>query len=1044
MSITLWLFLLPFCLLNLSTNIIFVTSHCLGHQQSYLLNLRNNLIFNPTKSKKLIYWNQSADCCEWSGVTCNKGHVIALDLSQESISRGIDHLSSLFKLQYLQSLNLALNDFHSKVSPEFRKLKNLRHLNLSNAGFEGQIPIEISYLTKLVTLDLSSTVTSKHVLKLEQPNIAMLVQNLTKIKELHLDGIAISAKGKVWSHALSSLTNMQVLSMSSCNLSGPFDSSLGKLQSLLILRLDQNNLACPVPESLGSLFNLTTLQLSGCGLSGVFPKNIFQIPSLQVLDVSDNPGLHGSLPNFPSQGSLYNFNLSHTNFFGPLPESIDNLKQLSKLDLSNCQFRGTLPYSMSNLTQLVHLDLSYNNFTGPIPSFNRSKALVVLSFNHNHFMGTIPSTHFEGLINLMSIDLGDNSFDGRVSSSLLRLQSLQHLMLYYNKFDGVLDEFPNASLSLLEMLDLSGNKFEGPIPMSIFQLKRLRLLQLSKNKFNGTIQLDMIGRLQNLSSLDLAHNNLLVDASTADASSFPSLKTLWLASCNLRAFPNFLRNKSSLLYLDLSDNHIEGTIPSWIWKFDNMIILNMSYNFLTDFEGPFQNLSSNLLKLDLHSNRLQGLAPTFLKNAIYLDYSSNRFSSINFVDIGSHIPFLYFLSLSNNSFHGIIHESFCNVSDLRALDLSHNRFTGLIPMCLTRRSSTLRLLNLGGNKLSGYISDTFSTSCSLRFLDLSGNLVRGNIPKSLANCKKLQVLNLGNNKLIDRFPCFLKSISSLKVMILRSNNLHGRIGCSNNIGDWKTLQIVDLAYNNFSGTLPTSLLLSWKALMLDEDKGERFGHLYFNLYDDFNPVNFITAIVDMNSELQLKLAKIIASEPPFIIDHIVSHIFEEGVGVRTYEDSVTIVNKGRQLNLVKILIAFTSLDFSSNNFEGPIPKELMNLIALHALNLSQNAFSGSIPSSLGNLKHLESLDLSNNSLGGEIPIELAKLSFLAVMNLSYNHLVGKIPTGTQIQTFEADSFVGNEGLCGPPLSQKCDGEGQKMFPSPPSETLDYDAKGSIE
>ncbi|KAG5021975.1 hypothetical protein JHK85_018317 [Glycine max] len=1044
MSITLWFFLLPFCLINLSTNIILATGHCLGHQQSLLLQLRNNLIFNSTKSKKLIHWNQSDDCCEWNGVACNQGHVIALDLSQESISGGIENLSSLFKLQ---SLNLAYNGFHSGIPPEFQKLKNLRYLNLSNAGFEGKIPIEISYLTKLVTLDLSSTVTSQHALKLEMPNIAMLVQNFTEIKVLHLDGIAISAKGKVWSHALSSLTNLQVLSMSSCNLSGPLDSSLAKLQSLSILQLDQNNLASPVPESLGSLSNLTILQLSGCGLNGVFPKIIFQIPSLQVIDVSDNPSLNGSLANFRSQGSLYNFNLSHTNFSGPLPMSIHNLKELSKLDLSNCKFIGTLPYSMSNLTQLVHLDLSFNNFTGPIPSFNRSKALTVLSLNHNRFKGTLPSTHFEGLTNLMSIDLGDNSFDGRIPSSLFRLQSLQHLMLYYNKFDGVLDEFPNASLSSLEMLDLSGNNFEGPIPMSIFQLKRLRLLQLSKNKFNGTIQLGMLGRLQNLSSLDLGHNNLLVDAGIEDdhdASSFPSLKTLWLASCNLREFPDFLRNKSSLLYLDLSSNQIQGTIPNWIWKFNSMVVLNISYNFLTDIEGPLQKLSSNLFKLDLHSNHLQGPAPTFLKNAIYLDYSSNRFSSINSVDIGSHIPFLYFLSLSNNSFQGRIHESFCNISDLRALDLSHNRFNGQIPMCLTSRSSTLRLLNLGGNELNGYISNTLSTSCSLRFLDLSGNLLRGTIPKSLANCHKLQVLNLGNNQLVDRFPCFLKSISSLRVMILRSNKLHGPIGCSNSIGSWETLQIVDLASNNFSGTLPASLLLSWKTLMLDEDKGGQFGHLYFDLYDDFNPMNFITAIVDLNHELQIKLAKIIALEPHLIIDHIISHIFEEGVGVRAYEDSVTIVNKGRQLNLVKILIAFTSLDFSSNNFEGPIPKELMNLTALHALNLSQNSFSGSIPSSIGNLKHLESLDLSINSLGGEIPMELAKLSFLAVMNISYNHLVGKIPTGTQIQTFEADSFIGNEGLCGPPLTPNCDGEGGQGLSPPASETLDSHKGGSIE
>ncbi|XP_045828879.1 receptor-like protein 19 [Trifolium pratense] len=816
--ILLWLLFLPFCLINLSINTVLVTSLCVGNQQSLLLQMKKNLIFKSTMSQKLVHWNQSDDCCEWYGVTCNnKGHVITLDLSNEFISGQLQ--SSLFNLKHLENLNLAYNEFHSEIHSEFQNLNNLKYLNLSNAGFQGK-----------------------------------------------------------------------------------------------------------------------------------------------------------------------------------------------------------LPNSISDLTQLVHLDLSFNNFTGPLPSFNRSKSLKVLSLNHNNFKGLVPSTHFEGLINLMSIDLGDNSLEGNFPSSLFRLQSLQILMLYYNKFDGHLEEIPNASLSLLEMVDLSGNNIEGPIPLSIFKLKRLLLLQLSKNKFNGTIQLDVIGRLQNLSTLDLAHNNLFVDASIRhehEASSFPNLKRLWLASCNLSAFPEFLKYKSSMQFLDLSSNQISGPIPNWIWSFDYMVILNVSYNFLTDFEGPIHNLSSNLLKLDLHSNKLQGHAPTSFKNAIYLDYSSNRFNSINFAEIGGHIPFLYFLSLSNNSFNGRIHESFCNISGLRALDLSHNSFNGSIPICLTRMSSTLRLLDLGGNQLNGYVSDTFSTSCSLRFLDLSGNHLRGTIPKSLANCKHLQVLDLGKNQLTDGFPCFLNNISSLKVMVLRTNKLHGNIECPNNIGPWETLQIVDLAANNFSGILPEKLLQSWQALRIDEDKGGKFGHLYFNLYDDFNPLNFMAAIVDLNIELQMKLAKLNAAEPPFLIDHIVSHIFEEGVGLRSYEDSVTIVNKGHQLNLVKILIAFTSLDFSSNHFEGPIPEELMSLTALHALNLSQNGFSGRIPSSLGNLKHLESLDLSVNSLIGEIPIEVARLSFLSVVNLSCNDLVGRIPTGTQIQSFEADSFKDNEGLCGPPLTQNC-------------------------
>ncbi|TKY68707.1 Receptor protein 12 [Spatholobus suberectus] len=162
--------------------------------------MKHNLIFNPVRSQKLVHWNQSGDdCCQWNGVACNKGRVIGLDLSEEFITGGLDN-SSLFNLQYLQNLNLAHNDFHSSIPSKFGLLTNLRYLNLSNAGFQGQIPIEIAHLTKLSTLDLSTSFTSQHTLKLQKPNIGILLQNLTELEELYLDGVKVSAIGKEWRH----------------------------------------------------------------------------------------------------------------------------------------------------------------------------------------------------------------------------------------------------------------------------------------------------------------------------------------------------------------------------------------------------------------------------------------------------------------------------------------------------------------------------------------------------------------------------------------------------------------------------------------------------------------------------------------------------------------------------------------------------------------------------------------------------------------------------------------------------------------------------
>ncbi|XLU81162.1 hypothetical protein S245_004582, partial [Arachis hypogaea] len=208
-------------------------------------------------------------------------------------------------------------------------------------------------------------------------------------------------------------------------------------------------------------------------------------------------------------------------------------------------------------------------------------------------------------------------------------------------------------------------------------------------------------------------------------------------------------------------------------------------------------------------------------------------------------------------------------------------------------------------------------------------------------------------------------ISTLRVLVLRKNNFHGNIGCPKISGAWKMLQIVDLAFNKFNGALPGKWFRTWVAMMDDEDQAD------------------------------------------------------SGVNYLRFENSVTVTSKGQGMELVKILTIFTSIDFSSNHFQGEIPKELFDFKALYVLNLSNNALTGQIPSSIGNLKQLESLDLSNNSLQGEIPTVLASLDFLSVLNLSSNQLQGRIPLGCQIQTFSNSSFIDNIGLCGPPLTTKC-------------------------
>ena len=463
--------------------------------------------------------------------------------------------------------------------------------------------------------------------------------------------------------------------------------------------------------------------------------------------------------------------------------------------------------------------------------------------------------------------------------------------------------------------------------------------------------------------------DLLYDAN-ADQTAFPNIQLIYLASCNLKTFPKFLRNQSLLTYLDLSNNQIQGVMPNWIWKLQFLEYLYISHNFLTELEGPLQNIASNSITLDFHNNKLLGSIPLFPTSVVYLDLSTNNFSGVP-RDIGNYLLNTIFLSLSKNNLEGSIPHSLCKASNLQVLDLSYNNFSGTIPPCLMTMTRTLETLNLRKNNLSGTIPDMFPTTCSLRTLKFHENFLHGPVPKSLSHCSSLRVLDIGSNQIVGGFPCFLKNIPTLSVLVLRNNKFHGSIECSHSLENkpWKMIQIVDIAFNDFYGKLPETFFTTWEKMMHDED----------HVVSDFIHVGSASTLV-------------------------------------YYQDSVVVSYKGQQVELVKIIKIFTAIDFSFNHFEGPIPEELMKFKSIHVLNLSNNAFSGEIPSTIANLKQLESLDLSNNSLVGEIPVQLASLFFLSYLNLSFNHLVGIIPTGTQLQSFEASSFEGNDGLYGPPLN----------------------------
>ncbi|XP_048127721.1 receptor like protein 22-like [Rhodamnia argentea] len=588
----------------------------------------------------------------------------------------------------------------------------------------------------------------------------------------------------------------------------------------------------------------------------------------------------------------------------------------------------------------------------------------------NALTGDVKSTRWEELLSLVNLDLRHNSLDGTIPLSLITIPSIKAIEISNNQFSGELSGSVNVTCCQLSALDLSSHNLDGPIPVYVFELRGLSYLSLSSNNFSGSLHIDVFQQLKNLTYLDLSHNGLSVNAtaSTSALFGFPTLYTLKLASCQLSSVPEFLQNLPLLSYLDLSDNRIQGEIPKWIWESEYISYVNLSFNFFEKLGEPLPNLSPDLTVIDLHRNKLQGQTLPLPPTSIYLDFSSNNFSSVLENDIGKHLASTIFLSLSNNHFHGPLPESICKAQSLEVLDLSNNSLMGTIPQFLMLEN--LKVLNLRNNNLTGGIPHTLPAACLLRTLDVNANLLTGKLPISLAKCSMLEVLDIGNNWIKDAFPCQLRNISTLRVLVLHSNKFHRPIDCPVISGTWKMLQIVDLSFNNFSSMLPADFLMSWEAMKVNL----HFDHLQY----------------------------------PFLW---LSDLY--------YQDTVRVTFKGLQLELMKILTVFTSIDFSSNRFEGPIPEALGDLQALYYLNLSHNVLSGPISPSLGKIRQLESLDLSQNYLNGTIPVQLSDLNFLSFLNLSYNQLVGMIPARKQYVTFSEGSLEGNRGLCGFPLHKSC-------------------------
>nr|XP_028952593.1 receptor-like protein Cf-9 [Malus domestica] len=678
-----------------------------------------------------------SNCCLWDGVECHEEsrHVIGLDLRSSFLYGSINSNSSLFQLVHLQRLDLADNDFNFSPIPSRlgHHLTCLTYLNLSYSVFSGQIPIEISKLSKLSTLDLSSN----NDLELKRTNLRSLIQNFTSIKELDLSDVGIHST---------------------------------------------------VPDILRNATSLTVLSLRTCQLYGEFPIGIFQPPNLEVLDLYENFNLAGYIPTFNKTNSFKVLDVAETSFYGQLPNSIGNLHSLNTLSISFCNFYPRVPSSLRNLTQLTYLDISsfydidhtYSNKTSQlVPDswswIGKLMKLHVLGLAYSNLWGNFPY-FVANLTQLAYLDLSFNDIS-EFPEFLKNQHELFDLHLSANKIHGQIPKwFWNATRENLVNLDLSYNFLTGfdQNSLNILPWKNMKYFNIEYNRLEGSLPV----LPQSIVSFD-AGNNIYTGEISPLFCNLNYLRLLGLSNNNLKGIlPQCLGNSSAMEILHLPNNSFHGNIPQICANRNSLRKVDLSYNKL---QGKLPRSMANCIQLEflnLGNNHINDIFPSWLGSLPVLRallLRSNRFhGEIGKPPTNHEFPNLCIIDLSNNGFSGMLPSIY--LQNWNFMKLVNETNQTYFEVSSTRGSSDIyyilpysMTINAKGVELK-YLE----TPYLLRLIDLSSNRFEGEIPGVIGNLTGLHLLNLSNNILTGLIPSSLGNLTSLNHWIsLKTSSQEG-------------------------------------------------------------------------------------------------------------------------------------------------------------------------------------------------------------------------------------------------------------------------------